>query len=70
MTGWVLQSLLQMEKLRQELVLEEPALRPACLDQAAALPAPPGPDEDPKGGRGRGEEAEAACGKLTTTMSL
>ena len=38
MTGWVLQSLLQIEKLRQELVLEGPAPRPACLDQTAVLP--------------------------------
>ena len=38
MTGWVLQSLLQIEKLRQELVLEGPVPRPACLDQTAVLP--------------------------------
>lgn len=54
MTGRVPQSSLQMEKLRQELVLEGPAPRPACLDQAAALPA----HKDPMKAAGEEEDEE------------
>lgn len=52
LAGWVLHSLLQMEKLRQELVLGEPAPRPACLHQAAAPPASQRPNDGSRGGRG------------------